>query len=126
MRNKMTISLENLDKSKISVARINNFSTEVESCFSNGAISSVLSSNLTANKVAISDNSGKISNSSITTTQLGYLSDVTSNIQAQINGISGAVPIGSIIPYAGSSAPSGYLLCDGSAISRTTYSALFK
>ena len=32
---------------------------------------------------------------------------------------------GMVIPYAGTSAPSGWLLCDGSAISRTTYSALF-
>lgn len=30
-----------------------------------------------------------------------------------------------IQPYAGSSAPSGYLLCDGSAVSRSTYEALF-
>lgn len=37
----------------------------------------------------------------------------------------GSMPTGSIIPYAGSTAPDGYLLCDGSAISRTTYSALF-
>ena len=36
-----------------------------------------------------------------------------------------ANPTGSIIPYAGSTAPTGFLLCDGSAISRTTYSALF-
>lgn len=35
------------------------------------------------------------------------------------------VPTGVLYPYAGSTAPSGYLLCDGSAISRTTYSALF-
>lgn len=34
-------------------------------------------------------------------------------------------PAGAILPYAGSSAPSGYLLCDGSAVSRTTYAALF-
>lgn len=33
--------------------------------------------------------------------------------------------IGSIAAFAGSSLPSGWLLCDGSAISRTTYSALF-
>ena len=36
-----------------------------------------------------------------------------------------AVPTGSIQPYAGASIPSGWLLCDGSAVSRTTYSDLF-
>lgn len=36
-----------------------------------------------------------------------------------------AVPIGSITPFAGSTAPTNWLLCDGSAVSRTTYSALF-
>lgn len=35
------------------------------------------------------------------------------------------VPIGSIVPYAGSSAPSGWLLCYGQAVSRTTYGDLF-
>lgn len=34
-------------------------------------------------------------------------------------------PIGAIIPYGGSSAPAGWFLCDGSAISRTTYAELF-
>lgn len=32
---------------------------------------------------------------------------------------------GSIFMYAGSTAPSGFLICDGSAVSRSTYSALF-
>ena len=36
-----------------------------------------------------------------------------------------AVPSGTIISYAGSTAPAGWMLCDGSAISRTTYSTLF-
>lgn len=36
-----------------------------------------------------------------------------------------AVPAGTVMPYAGSTAPTGYLLCDGSAVSRSTYSALF-
>lgn len=35
------------------------------------------------------------------------------------------VPIGGVFPFAGTTAPTGYLLCDGSAISRTTYAALF-
>jgi microcystin-dependent protein len=34
-------------------------------------------------------------------------------------------PVGAVLPYAGASAPSQFLLCDGSAISRTNYSALF-
>ena len=36
-----------------------------------------------------------------------------------------AVPSGMIAPIGMSSAPTGWLACDGSAISRTTYSALF-
>ena len=35
-----------------------------------------------------------------------------------------AIP-GLITPYGGSSAPSGWLIADGSAVSRTTYAALF-
>lgn len=35
------------------------------------------------------------------------------------------LPVGALVPYAGSSAPTGYLLCDGSAVSRSTYADLF-
>lgn len=35
------------------------------------------------------------------------------------------VPTGGLLPYAGSSAPAGFLLCDGSAVSRSTYADLF-
>lgn len=34
-------------------------------------------------------------------------------------------PAGLIAPYGGTSAPTGYLACDGSNVSRTTYAALF-
>lgn len=36
-----------------------------------------------------------------------------------------ATPTGSLQAFAGSAAPTGWLLCDGSAVSRTTYSGLF-
>ena len=36
-----------------------------------------------------------------------------------------AVPLGGILPYAGISAPYGYLLCDGSELERTKYSDLY-
>lgn len=35
------------------------------------------------------------------------------------------VPTGSVMQYASSSAPTGWLICDGSAVSRTTYATLF-
>lgn len=38
---------------------------------------------------------------------------------------SSSVPSGTVVSFAGSTAPSGWLLCDGSAVSRTTYSDLF-
>lgn len=34
-------------------------------------------------------------------------------------------PVAEVVAYAGSTAPTGFLLCDGSAVSRTTYAALF-
>lgn len=37
----------------------------------------------------------------------------------------GGPPTGSVIDYAGSTAPTGWLLCDGSTVSRTTYADLF-
>lgn len=36
-----------------------------------------------------------------------------------------AIPSGTVNMFAGSSAPTGWLLCDGAAVSRTTYAALF-
>lgn len=50
-----------------------------------GAASTIVSSNLTASRALISNSSGKVAVSSITSTKLGYLTDVTSNIQAQLN-----------------------------------------
>jgi len=38
---------------------------------------------------------------------------------------SSAVPPGAMTEYGAASAPAGWLLCDGTAVSRTTYSALF-
>lgn len=39
--------------------------------------------------------------------------------------VASATPAGTITAYAGQSAPDGYLICDGSAVSRTTYATLF-
>lgn len=64
---------------------INNGS-QIKSIFqSNGAISTVLSNNLTASRVLISDTNGKIAVSAVTSTELEYLDGVTSAVQTQLN-----------------------------------------
>ena len=68
------------------------------------------------------------SNPTITVAQGG--TGATTAAQARTNlGITQAngnqIPTGTILPFAGSTIPSGFLACNGAAVSRTTYSALF-
>lgn len=51
-----------------------------------GGASTITSSNLTTNRALVSDSSGKVTVSSVTSTELGYVSGVTSSIQTQLNG----------------------------------------
>lgn len=48
-----------------------------------GAATTITDSNLTANRALISNGSGKVAVSAVTSTELGYLDGVTSNIQTQ-------------------------------------------
>lgn len=50
-----------------------------------GAATTITGSNLTGNRVLISNNSGKVAASDTTSTELGYVHGVTSAIQTQIN-----------------------------------------
>lgn len=58
-------------------------------------------------------------------------SDATANEIATANwvrnliSVNSGVPTGTISAFAGSTPPAGYLICDGAAISRTTYANLF-
>ena len=50
----------------------------------------------------------------------------TTTLQAATKGyVDQVLPPGSLMAYAASSAPTGWLLCDGSAVSRTTYATLY-
>lgn len=55
-----------------------------------GAASTLVSSDLTASRALVSNVLGKVAVSAITSTELGYLNDVTGNIQGQLD----ALPIG--------------------------------
>jgi microcystin-dependent protein len=64
--------------------------------------------------------------SSGTTNQvLARNTSVASGIEWQTAAAGFTMPAGIVVPYAGASSPAGWLFCDGTAVSRTTYAALF-
>jgi microcystin-dependent protein len=79
-----------------------------------GAATSVVSTNLTANVVAVSNSTGKLVSSIITTAQLSTLSGLSNQNQI-LN------PAGMITPYAGFTAPDGWLFCNGATITKSSY-----
>lgn len=56
-----------------------------------GAATTIASSNLTASRALVSDTGGKVAISTVTSTELGYISGVTSNIQTQLNTLSSSI-----------------------------------
>ncbi len=83
-----------------------------------------------ASTIELNGTSLRVKASGITSNELGSNAVTTVKItdanvtDAKLAAVS-LVPVGTIIDYGGSSTPTGWLLCDGSAVSRTTYSALF-
>jgi microcystin-dependent protein len=51
--------------------------------------------------------------------------DIIFSDASTMTSASSGIPAGILAPFAGSTAPDGWLQCDGSAVSRTTYSGLF-
>ena len=63
---------------------INDLDNAKQDVISGGA-TSIVDTDLTANKVLVSDSNGKVAVSSVTSTELSYVSGVTSNIQDQLD-----------------------------------------
>ena len=57
--------------------------------------------------------------------QAATTAEAVALLGAEPEGAGGDIPIGGIIPFAGATAPSGFLLCNGQAVSRAIYNALF-
>ena len=68
-----------------------------------GGASTITSSNLAASRALVSNGSGKVAVSAVTSTELGYLDGVTSKIQTQINGKAPSYTYGTTDLTAGSS-----------------------
>ena len=78
--------------------------TSVDNKITKGGASTLAGTNLTANRALVSNSSGKVGVSAVTSTELGYLDGVTSAIQTQLNG---KAATNHTHPYAGSSSAGG-------------------
>ncbi len=74
-------NLTSKEKLSVSLGKIMKWFTD----FTNGAVSSLLGSNLAASRALVSSGGGKVTASDVTATELGYLSGLTSNIQTKLN-----------------------------------------
>lgn len=61
-----------------------------------GGASTITDKNLTASKALVSDSSGKVAVSTVSSTELGYLSGVTSSVQTQLNKKLETAPVTSV------------------------------
>lgn len=74
---------------------------------------------------SVSISSGIVTSSSGITTYYGDGANLRVNGSSLSDAISAAIPSGSVFWFAKSSAPEGYLKCNGASLSTTTYAALF-
>lgn len=72
------------------------------------------------NLAALSVGSDQIQTSAVTTAKIAADAVTRAKIEEAER-----IPTGSVMAYAAATAPTGWLLCDGTAVSRTTYSTLF-
>ncbi len=72
-------------------------------------------------KKALNDNDTSATNALQNLTLVGNTLSISNGNSVNL----GVIPSGCIMSYAGATTPAGWLICDGSAISRTTYSNLF-
>lgn len=98
------------------------------------AESNIASNAVTESKIANSSvSTAKIADSAITTVKIADANVTTAKIadaNVTLQKLTAVLqtafcPTGSVLAFAGSSAPTGFLLCDGSPVSRTDYATLY-
>lgn len=80
---------------KTNVTEVTNALTSKQDKIVGGA-STITDDNLTANRVLVSNSSGKVVVSAVTSTELGYLDGVTSNVQTQLDSKLSEAPVQSV------------------------------
>jgi len=98
-------------------------STVSETKLGNAAVSTIKIQDDAVTSPKIADGTiieGNLADGAVTTAKIADGAVTTSKFAGGLS-----IPVGAVFYFAANSAPTGYLTCDGSAISRTTYADLF-
>ena len=72
----------------------------------------------------LSINTAKLADGAVTASKIAANAVSAAKLDATVNAM--LVPSGAVVPFAGSTVPTGWILCFGQAISRTAFAALFE
>ena len=98
------------------------YATDVDVAAINTSITNLQTGLATANtNIGTLQTGLTTTNSNVTTLS----NTVSTNNTTLAAAIAAAMPIGAITAFAGGSAPTGYVMCDGATLSKTTYAALW-
>lgn len=83
----------------------------------------ILSVNIDDVGIEISGDDLQLKNSGVVTAKIADANVTRAKLESSVQ--DSLLPAGVVLPYVANVAPSGFLLCEGQAVSRITYSALF-
>ena len=127
----------NINSGTLPLARIGNgYLTQAKMANNSIGTNQLINDNVTAEKIADDAvNDSKLSHTGVSAGTYGSataIPAVTVNAQGRVTSVStnnvsipSGIPSGMVAPFAQTSVPSGWLACNGAAVSRSTYSDLF-
>ena len=110
-----------LNTNSVELANMANNSVDTNELVNNSVTMDKLNSGTLPSDIVV--NADNIPANAITTSELANASVTRAIIETALQYAFN--PVGTVIWYASTSIPTGYLMCDGSAVSRSTYASLF-
>jgi microcystin-dependent protein len=118
------VDVNSLDDAAVTTSKINNLAVTTGKIANLAVTDDKLASTLDLSAKTITL-PGSVGIPSGTVIESSIANGAVTKVKLGADAVAFLVPTGTVLPYAASSAPTGYLICNGDAISRSTYADLF-